>query len=48
MLVAARDDLPQPSVGDYYPAMKRYYEALPAQAQSGVTLYGAKLEGLTE
>ena len=28
MLVAARDDLPPPSVGDYYPAMKPYYESL--------------------
>jgi uncharacterized protein YndB with AHSA1/START domain len=31
MLVAARDDLPRPSVGDYYPAMKPYYESLPTQ-----------------
>ena len=31
MLVAARDDLPAPSFGDYYPAMKPYYEALPVQ-----------------
>src|SRR6476659_9319895 len=31
MLVAARDDLPTPSFDDYYPAMKRYYEALPVQ-----------------
>ena len=29
MLVAARDDLPTPNFDDYYPAMKRYYEALP-------------------
>jgi uncharacterized protein YndB with AHSA1/START domain len=28
MLVAARDDLPTPSFDDY-PAMRRYYEALP-------------------
>ena len=32
MLVAARDDLPTPSFDDYYPAMQRYYEALPAEA----------------
>ena len=31
MLVAARDDLPTPSLDDYFPAMKRYYEALPTQ-----------------
>ena len=31
MLVAARDDLPAPSFDDYYPAMKPYYESLPAQ-----------------
>ena len=31
MLVAARDDLPTPSFDDYYPAMKRYYEALHTQ-----------------
>jgi hypothetical protein len=31
MLVAARDDLPTPRFEDYYPAMKRYYEALAAQ-----------------
>ena len=31
MLVAARDDLPSPSFDDYYPAMKPYYESLPAQ-----------------
>ena len=30
-LVAARDDLPIPSFDEYYPAMKRYYEALPTQ-----------------
>ena len=28
MLIAARDDLPTPSFDDYYPAMKRYYDAL--------------------
>ena len=32
MLVAARDDLPTPSFDDYYPAMKRHYEALPTQS----------------
>jgi hypothetical protein len=31
MLVAARAHLPTPSLDDYYPAMKRYYEALPTQ-----------------
>jgi len=31
MLVAARDDLPTPSLDDYYPAMKRYYDALPTK-----------------
>jgi len=30
MLVASRDGLPTPSFDDYYPAMKPYYEALPA------------------
>ena len=30
-LVAARGDLPIPSFDEYYPAMKRYYEALPTQ-----------------
>jgi uncharacterized protein YndB with AHSA1/START domain len=35
MLVAARDDLPRPSVDDYYPAMKPYYESLPTQTQPG-------------
>ena len=34
MLVAARDDLPTPSFDDYYPAMQRYYEALPTQTDS--------------
>jgi len=28
MLVAARADLPRPNLDDYFPAMKRYYEAL--------------------
>lgn len=31
MLVAARGDLPTPLFADYYPAMKRYYEALATQ-----------------
>ena len=28
MLVATRGDLPTPRFEDYYPAMKRYYDAL--------------------
>ena len=31
MLVASRGDLPTPRLADYYPAMKRYYEALATQ-----------------
>ncbi|GAA3918532.1 SRPBCC family protein [Actinoplanes auranticolor] len=31
MLVAARDGLPTPDFGDYYPAMKPYYEGLLTQ-----------------
>lgn len=32
MLVASRDNLPTPTIDDYYPAMKPYYEALLAEA----------------
>ncbi|MEV6371928.1 SRPBCC family protein [Micromonospora musae] len=32
MLVAARDGSPTPSFDDYYPAMKPYYDSLPAEA----------------
>ena len=35
MLVASRDGSPTPSFDDYYPAMKPYYESLPATPAQG-------------
>jgi uncharacterized protein YndB with AHSA1/START domain len=37
MLVASRDDLPQPSFDDYYPAMKPYYESPPTETPPSQT-----------